>query len=150
MSRVIILFLISGILISSACNNTPDTSSEAEMTSIDLPNDFVDFLDSFHSSSDFQKSHIQWPLQGLPPMMDDSDTTLNLTTFRWTPDDWVMHVGFSEDNEEYEQSYSMFGDDMIVEQILHINGSMGMERRFAKRDDTWNLIYYAGMNLIKK
>ena len=35
---------------------------------------------------------------------------------------------------------------MVVEYIVHKNGKFGMERRFAKFGDEWNLIYYAGLN----
>ncbi len=150
MNRLIILFTLSGSLFLISCSNTPKAESEVTEQSLDLPDDFLDFLDEFHSDVDFQKAHIQWPLQGLPTLMNGSDTTLVEDAYRWTKEDWIMHQDFNENNDEFEQQYSMFGDDMIIEHILHINGTMGMERRFSKRDDTWNLIYYAGMNLIKK
>ena len=59
-----------------------------------------------------------------------------------------MHKGF-EDNEEFEQSFTLFTEDMITEKITHISGKIEMERRFAKMDDEWRLIYYAAMNFIK-
>ncbi len=133
-----------------SCSTSPKVESDDSVQSVVLPDDFLYFLDDFHSDVDFQKAHIQWPLQGLPTLMNSSDTTLVKDSYRWTKDNWIMHQDFDVTNEEFEQQYSMFGDDMVIEQILHINGSMGMERRFSKRDDTWNLIYYAGMNLIKK
>lgn len=112
-----------------------------------LPDDFLDFLDQFHTDEDYQMAHIRWPLQGVPTMIEDS---IDVATFRWTKDDWVMHKGFDTDNAEFEQSFKPFGDDMIIEQIIHINGKTGMERRFARSEDGWNLIYYAAMNFLKQ
>lgn len=150
MNRLIILTILLSTFFLSSCSNNPNSDTSDRVQSVVLPDDFIEFLEAFHADLDFQKSHIQWPLQGIPSMMDSRDTTLETSTFRWQQDNWVMHHDFLEDNDEFEQTYSVFSEDMIIEQILHINGSIGMERRFAKRDDSWNLIYYAGMNVIKQ
>jgi len=150
MTRLIISLIFSGSLILGSCTNSPKSNPNNTHYAIDVPDDFIYFLDEFHSDTVFQKAHIQWPLQGLPTWMNGNDTTIVDDSFRWTEDNWVMHRDFDQDNEEFEQKFSTVGDDIVIEQILHINGSMGMERRFSRRDDSWVLIYYAGMNLIRQ
>ncbi len=147
MNPLLRLIFIIGALFIFSCTSKPKPSSRVAQHSVVLPGDFLDFLDEFHTDIDFQKSHIIWPLQGLPTMMDSSYVE---GSYRWTQKDWVMHQEFDDLNDEFEQTYSMFSDDMVIEHILHINGSMGMERRFSRSTDSWNLIYYAGMNVIRK
>lgn len=132
-----------------SCNSTPktDTDTTVEDVSVDVPYDFIQFLDEFHTDEDFQLAHIRFPLQGAPSMIVDS---IDTATFRWEADNWVMHKGFDPDNEEFVQTFKMFGDNMIAEHIIHINGKTGMERRFAKSGDSYDLIYYAAMNFIKQ
>ena len=150
MNRLIILFLASSALFLGSCSNGSKSEASTSNQSEVLPDDFWDFLDEFHTDVEFQKAHIQWPLQGIPTLMDSRDSTLVTETYRWIADEWIMHHDFDESNEEFELNYSMVGDAIIIEQIIHINGSMGMERRFAKQEDSWMLIYYAGMNLIRQ
>ena len=147
MNRLIAIFIITGSLFLFSCANSPKPDTTQTKRSVTLPDDFWDFLDEFHGDIEFQKAHIQWPLEGLPSMMDSSYVE---ETYRWSEQDWIMHHDFDETNEEFELAYTMFGDDVVIEQILHINGTMGMERRFSKQDDSWKLIYYAGMNFIRK
>ena len=149
MTRLIISLIISSLTLTS-CSNNPKSEVNNSHQSVVLPDSFSDFLDEFHSDEAFQKAHIQWPLQGLPTLMNDGDSISVDGSFRWTEEEWVMHHEFDENNEEFEQTYTMVGDDIIIEQILHINGTMGMERRFSRQDDSWMLIYYAGMNLIRQ
>jgi len=143
------LFIFLVVLLS--CNNSSkaDSSGTDEIPeSAELPVDFLNFLDEFHGDEEFQLAHIRFPLQGLPSMMDESSSDMG--QYRWTKDDWVMHKGFDQDNEEFEQSFKLYGEDMVVEHIVHINGQTGMERRFSKSEDSWDLIYYAAMNFIKQ
>ncbi|MBT8219238.1 MAG: DUF4348 domain-containing protein [Bacteroidia bacterium] len=112
-----------------------------------IPEDFLDFYVKFHEDSLFQLNHIRFPLQGAPSMMD---TLIDLNAFRWTKQDWIIHQPFDESNEEFERSLEVLTEDMIVEKITHINRSVGMERRFAKSEDGWHLIYYIGMNFLNE
>lgn len=119
---------------------------EANDTNVDLPMDFQIFLEQFHSDSLYQINHINFPLQGIPTMMD---SLYDASGYHWAKGDWVMHKGFDA-NEEFEQSFTLFTENMITEKITHISGKIEMERRFAKLDDEWHLIYYAAMNFIKQ
>jgi len=143
------LSLFISLCLLASCGNAPktETTTSTNFEEMVLPHDFVDFLDEFHGSEEFQMNHIRFPMQGLPSMMADSVDT---ETFRWTVENWVIHQGFDLDNEEFEQTFKLFGDDMIVEHIIHINGQTGMERRFSRSGESWDLIYYAAMNFIKK
>lgn len=147
MNRIIALIILAFSLFLFSCTSGQKSNTAEMEQSLILPDDFLDFLDEFHGDIDFQKAHIQWPLEGIPTMMDSSYVE---GTYRWSEEQWIMHHDFDESNEEFEPVYTMFGDDVVIEHILHINGSMGMERRFSKQDDSWKLIYYAGMNLIRK
>ena len=102
MIRPIILLLISGSLILFSCTSSPKSETRTDLQSDSLPNDFLDFLDEFHSDLDFQKAHIQWPLEGLPPMMDSSYVE---GSFRWTADNWVMHHDFDEIMKNSNRSF---------------------------------------------
>lgn len=142
------LSFIALLLAMISCNTTPKAETESVPDlEVVLPDDFVDFLDEFHSDKTFQLAHIRFPLQGAPSMIVDS---IDTTTFRWQADEWVMHKGFDLNNEEFVQTFKVFGDNMIAEHIIHINGQTGMERRFAKSEDSWDLIYYAAMNFLKQ
>ena len=146
MNRTIIFFFLAGSILLSSCANEQKTTTAETSQSVVLPDGFLDFLDEFHSDINYQKAHIQWPLEGVPSMIDSSYVK---GEFRWSQDDWVMHNDFDEDNEEFEQKFTLFGENMIIEHITHINGSIGMERRFSREEDSWKLIYYAGINFIE-
>lgn len=143
------LILITFLFAVTSCGSNPNAQSDETTPAVEvvLPDDFVDFLDEFHTNEEFQLAHIRFPLQGAPSMIVDS---IDVANFRWTSDEWVMHKGFDPENEEFVQSFKLFGDNMISEHIIHINGQTGMERRFAKSDDGWDLIYYAAMNFLRQ
>lgn len=140
--RLTLILLLAVLAI--GCKN--DKQKEAKDITVDLPLDFEDFWDRFHQDSLYQIEHINFPLQGIPTMMD---SVYDATGYLWKKEEWVMHKNF-ESNEEFDQSFALFTEDMITERITHINGRMGMERRFAKIDDEWQLIYYAAMNFIEQ
>ncbi|MEO1627576.1 MAG: hypothetical protein AAFV25_20665 [Bacteroidota bacterium] len=120
-------------------------SSEEEATSI--PPDFFQFYTRFHEDSSYQLSHIRFPLQGLPPNVDS--LTLVSGQFRWTADNWTVHKPFDTMEGEFQQYFDGFGPDMVVERIQHKSGAYGMQRRFARFEDGWQLIFYAAMNQMK-
>lgn len=150
--------MITGILITSAFfllrhrwlhtfdNNVVSIeNTEPEYTEESgLPKDFLVFYDRFHSDSVYQLSHILFPLEGLPP--DTDSLTANNGTFRWQKETWVLHKHFDSMEGNYTQQFIPFGANMVVEQIRHAQASYGMQRRFAKFDDEWQLIYYGAMN----
>ncbi len=109
---------------------------------------FQGFYERFHSDSLYQMEHILFPLEGLPSVMDT--TLANVPDFRWTESNWRMHRAFDFEGSEYEQTLATFGEDVVVEKIMHQTGAFGMLRRFARMDGEWYLIYFADMNPVKK
>lgn len=107
---------------------------------------FDEFYRRFHQDSVFQMEHILFPMDGIPPM---ADSTFVEASFQWTPENWQIHRAFDFKNSDYEQNLDTFGDDAVVETIVHRSGKFGMMRRFARMDGTWYLIYCADMNPIK-
>ena len=109
-----------------------------------LPKDFMVFYDRFHSDSMYQLEHILFPLEGLPP--DADSLTANSGNFRWQRADWILHKHFDSMEGNFTQNLIPIGDQMVVEQIRHTQAAYGMQRRFAKMGDEWQLIYYGAMN----
>ena len=108
--------------------------------------EFETFYKRFHEDSIYQINHITFPLAGLPPQAD-SATIVN-EDFRWQKDNWVMQKNFDLENEEFTKEFAEIGNSMIIEQITHKTGQFGMQRRFAKIGDEWQLIYYSALNRI--
>ncbi len=135
-------FMMVLLLFVGACGYKVQTSGQdhAENGS---PDDFEVFYEQFHSDSTFQIDHIQWPLEGLPA---HADTLSNPASFRWQKETWVLHRPFNTSLTGFSKSMSSMGDGLMVEKIVHEEGGFRMERRFAKIDDEWKLIYYAALN----
>jgi len=125
---------VACIAIFGACRS----ESQQELRKFDA------FYQRFMSDSLFQMEHIIFPLEGLPDNADSA--TISSNTFRWERDNWVMHRRFDPQNSGFILEFIPFGDNLMVEKIVHRTGEYGMIRRFAKLDNEWNLIYYAGLN----
>lgn len=108
---------------------------------------FEEFYKRFHEDTAFQKSHVTFPLEGIPAFADSSQ--MYNGTFRWQEDTWVFHRMTDSLQQNFDREFISLGDDLIIEHLTHKSGKIGMERRFARLGDGWNLIYYAGMNYIK-
>lgn len=132
---VLLLFMV-------ACGNSTQ-ANDHEYIEEGSPDDFEAFYEQFHSDSAFQIEHIQWPLEGLPA---HADTLSNPAGFRWQKENWVLHRPFNDALTGFSRSMSFMGDGLMVEKITHEEGGFRMERRFAKIDDQWKLIYYAALN----
>ena len=113
-------------------------------TSVEPVNDFDAFYHQFHQDSSYQLGHIIFPLEGIPAR--DSSYVYSDAPFHWQKDKWVLHREFNDMNGAFTREFLSMGDDLIIENIKHINGRYGMQRRFAKYEDGWYLIYYAAMN----
>ncbi len=147
MPRLLISFLALLGLMCQSIEKPPRASDRGEGTEEALPDDFVAFYQKFHDDSIFQIQHIQFPLAGLPPNAD----TLSISpeSFRWQKESWKPHQPLMSNLQGYEQSFHKFDEGIIIERILQTTTGLGMERRFAKFDTSWILIYYAGMNFSK-
>lgn len=113
-----------------------------------LPTDFTTFYDKFHSDSAYQMAHITFPLEGYPSNADSA--TLANGGFYWQKDKWIMHKmeGFSD--SLYNRQFDISMPGIINETIRQKNTPYSMYRRFYKRGDDWQLIFYADMNAVKE
>jgi hypothetical protein len=109
--------------------------------------DFAVFYEKFHQDSAFQMAHIQFPMQGLP---DNADSvTLASNTFRWDASNWKINKPIDFNKSGFSQQVQPLGEGLVIEKIVHESGKYAMLRRFAKLDDQWYLIYYAGLNPVE-
>ncbi len=139
MRRLICLYLFSGtLLLLQACNGAEEQPATA---------DFDVFFDKFHRDSLYQMQHITFPLEGLPS--DANAETIASGSFRWDAENWQLHRPFNNANHEFSRELLSFGNDLVIEKIIHKSGEYGTIRRFAKMGNEWYLIYYAGMNRIE-
>lgn len=111
-----------------------------------LPKDFNSFYQKFHQDSLYQIAHITFPLEGIPLQADSS--TIVSGNYRFQQEDWIIHKDFDTNLGEFHKNISEITKGLIIEQITHDNGQFGMQRRFAKIGEEWNLIYYSAMNRI--
>lgn len=134
-----VLICISLIIAFTACKKKEPAAGA------DLPADFVVFYEKFHADSIYQIDHIRFPLEGMPTVSDNAVPT----DFHWDMNDWVMHKPFTESNE-FNRELTMVDSTIVIEKIRLKNNEYGMERRFAKFGNEWQLIYYAAMNKLVK
>ena len=112
----------------------------------DLPADFVRFYDKFHTDIDYQLSHIDFPLKGVPAK---ADLNADESDFVWKKEEWSVHKKPDLESGEYIREFARISNDFIVENIRLQQAAFGMQRKYAKTDDGWKLVYYVGMNPIK-
>ena len=128
-----ILFL-SWIVIKKGCQpaSTTDVLQSAQSTAttiVEIPEDFPEFYERFHTDSLYQITHIIWPLSG------QSDST------RWTQEEWIMHKPFDNTSGEFTRDLDNF-EGIITETISHNQGWFHLKRTFAQMDEEWMLIGY--------
>ena len=93
--------------------------------------------------------HIIFPLEGLPNSEGDLDTVLTQRFF-WKREEWKKHNPFTDPSKQFEHWYEVL-DERIIEHWVQMKGTnLVIRRRFAKMDDEWFLIYYAGMRPLTK
>jgi len=59
-------------------------------------------------------------------------------------------ASFTDPNGDYTRELLALDSSIVIEKIRLKNNEFGMERRFAKSNDEWYLIYYAAMNRLVK
>jgi hypothetical protein len=138
----------SALLLSSlaACKDkTPDQPAAVESEVQDtLPQDFKVFFDRFHEDTAFQLAHIIFPLEGLPNSQGETDTVPTMRYF-WQQADWKYHHHLTDPSNQFDNWFEVL-DPRIIEHWVNAKGTnLFMHRRFAKLNDGWYLIYYAGM-----
>jgi hypothetical protein len=122
-------------------------SSQPAETTVQVPQDFLDFYEKFHRDSMFQMEHISWPLQG--NRGEETEGGVPAAGGVWQPASWRMQrLDFNPD--DYLRERQMLGDMMVIERIRVKAANYGIERRFAKQPDgEWVLIYYSDMQEVR-
>ena len=143
MKSTILTILFFAIALMSCKPQNPGSAEVAEaVEETSVPSGFQAFYDQFHQDTAFQKLHITFPLAGLPANAD----TLSTPDFRWKSENWKWHRPIDPSLTGYEREWQVISSEMVIEKITEKTSGIGMERRFAKMDNDWMLIYYAGMN----
>jgi len=114
-----------------ACKSNTDSNQESSPAEqvIEIPAEFVDFYEKFHTDSLFQVDHIIFPVKG-----STSDQTYN-------KENWVMHKPFDSQGGNYERSFNNI-NGIIIEFVQEQSGFATIERRFSKISGEYQLIYY--------
>lgn len=145
-------FIFSVLLMIWSCSNAKsDTTSPnaintniAPDSQIDLT-EFYEFYNRFHSDTAYQMAHISFPLAGKPtqgiPLPEGEK-------FYWQAENWQPHRPIDFETSPFNRRILPFGDDLVVEYIVHEKMGFGMMRRFAKLGNEWYLIYYEGMEAV--
>ncbi len=133
--------LLLALLFLAACENNPLRNESRK-------EDFGRFYTRFHQDSTFQLERIVFPLEGMPDNALSRD--VNLQTFRWEKENWIIHRPVDFSKGTFKQELAGFGEDLIIERIVHQSGDYALLRRFSRMDGKWMLIYYAGMNPVQK
>lgn len=106
-----------------------------EMT---LPDDYHTFYDMFHSDSVYQMERIVFPLAGLTQSKDSAQIAESI---QWTAQDWRIHKPFDSQNGTFERVFTITGG-VITETITANGGLFSINKRYAKLNGEWYLIYY--------
>ena len=142
MNRYTFGFMLLMALLLFSCENNTEHS---EITKNELPQDFLEFYDRFHSDSAFQMEHIEFPLPGLPANANlDKGRT---SAFFWQKEDWVIQKFIDEEASGFRREIFMMGETLVVEYMIN-SFNYRIQRRFSKRNNTWKLSYYEDINLI--
>ncbi len=129
------------LLLLLGCGCTSETrESGATSNVLPVPASFFDFYERFHQDSFYQLQHIQFPLDGKSGRLstgNQSDST------HWKRSEWKLHRPVDFSQGQYQQELAVLGSYLILERITHRTGRFRIERRFARLDEEWYLIYYA-------
>jgi hypothetical protein len=131
-------FLI--VFLFSNCKNKPQAFQQTRAEA-DLPKDFLEFYQKFHTDSVYQMAHIEWPLKGESGI--SADTMAKRQLKEWNPEDWrLMHLPDTS-MSTLKRSFETVGEIIVVEKMSYPMVGFGFERQFYKEEDgQWRLIFY--------
>jgi len=127
----------------SADNTEQVIAQEEESAPVGLPPGFRKFYENFHRDSVFQLNHIRFPLEGIP---EKESEDMDVSGFYWEKENWKTHRPFNPMDGSFIRDFHPLGENIVIENIRHTEANYGMQRRFSRDGDKWNLIYYAAMN----
>ena len=119
-------------------DNPNDLVTKEVTHKLSLPDDFHIFYDKYHTDSLFQLERTMFPLKGLARSTDSTkvaDETL------WQKNEWLLHKPFDAHNDTFKRVFTNIGG-IITEQISANKGLFSLEKRYAKLNGDWHLIYY--------
>ncbi len=106
-----------------------------------LPEDFHKFYNNFHTDSVFQMDHIVFPLKGQTP---SQDTIKLLEDIFWQQSNWIIHRPFDSQSGTFIREFTNI-NGIVSEHISANGGILSLEKRYAKLNNIWHLIYYQEM-----
>jgi hypothetical protein len=144
MKKYLLLLLIAVTF--WACNNDSakqpaDSTSEEE--------GFLNFKKRFLRDTAYQMAHITFPLDGIPDKAHEGDTLPN-GQFYWTKENWDLHQELDPARSGFEVKYTWLSDNLVEETLINKQVGLGMMRRFSKRGEEWELIYYVALNSVRQ
>lgn len=117
-------------------SKAPKTSKETKT----IVEDFDKFYDRFHSDESFQKSRLNWPLEG--KMIDHNGQTT------WTKDNWnILKVKIYDiDKNTYKTEVKKTNNSFYQKFWLPDSG-FAAEYKFALKNGKWYLVFAEDVNL---
>lgn len=114
--RTLLLFC-SFILLFSNCKNKPQALQQTK-TEADLPKDFREFYQQFHTDSSYQMAHIEWPLKGESGVTKDSTAKRQLVE-RIRPENWrMMHLPDTT-MSTLKRGFETVGEVLVIERMSY-------------------------------
>jgi hypothetical protein len=149
MNKIILFFVLVGVLAVAACRNKGGTNGASEMSAIDAQGGekFEEFYDKFLTDSTFQMSRIIFPLQGRPKFVD---SLTHKDEFYYSADTWVMHKKIDlSDTKKFNRKFTDSGFGVIKEIIEMKEGNdlLFIERRYRQDNKQWFLMFYGNLNI---
>ena len=111
-----------------ACRNEPQVQTEV-LAEVEIPGEFVEFYEKFHTDTAFQKEHIVFPLSA---KTDGS---------KWHESEWVYHKPFNAMQGDFSRTFENL-NGIIIETMQDKTGTVTIQRRFSKMSGEYHLIYY--------
>ncbi len=137
------LFALSILLFSCKNGSTGPMQKAAEMS--DLPKDFLDFYQQFHTDSAYQIAHIEWPLKGEKTVPGDNGIDKKVLA-TWEPENWAIQHLPDLVSSGLKRSFETISEVLVIEHLQYPMVNYGMERQFYKDENNeWRMIYYTEM-----
>lgn len=143
--RLLTVSLFVLTLLHFSCKNTSSGPMQKAAELSDLPKDFLDFYQQFHTDSTYQVAHIEWPLKGERSVPEEGGGEKKVLA-TWEPENWAIQHLPDLANSGLKRSFETISNVLIIERLQYPMVNYGMERQFYKEENNeWRLIYYTEM-----